>query len=162
MALIKGPVMWPLTARGGFRERLVYVLHIFRKHRATVPYFSVRIIGNTSWNWHLFVNMSKHVVQMTLFLPMCQNTSLNLYYEPLKQLLRYPWQGVQNASNWIPEATFAHVHSRSPNSLKLTSWGNLWPRCHSKDFAFGVHRWDHFVYEYSLLVPPILYVLCMC
>ena len=104
-------------------------------------------------------NVWKHVIQLTLFLPMCQNTSYDLHYfcQCIKtrrsidiklsfwnNFCEYPWGGLQNASNAAPEATFAHVHSWSPNSFKLTSWDHLWPRCRSKDFAFGVHRWGSF------------------
>ena len=106
----------------------------------------------------IVANVSKHVIKLTLFLPMCQNTSYNLHYfcQCIKtrrsidiklsfwnNFCEYPWGGLQNASNAAPEATFAHVHSWSPNSFKLTSWDHLWPRCCSKVFTFGVHRWDH-------------------
>ena len=78
---------------------------------------------------------------------MCQNTPLNWHYiKLLNSFCGYPWQSLQNASNGTPEATFAHVHSRSPDSLKWASWDHLWPRCLSKDCAFGVHRWDHFLW----------------
>ena len=65
-------------------------------------------------------------------------------------LCEYALQSCQNASNGTPDITFAHVQRRSPNSLKWTSWDHLWRRCRqsmihktSKEFAFGVHRWDH-------------------
>ena len=96
-----------------------YVCKCVRTHRKISIMFC-QCVKTRCTNYIIVVNVSTHVIKLTLLLPMCQNTSYNLHYvcQCIKTRLsiciklsfwnnfcEYPWGGLQNASNAAPEAT---------------------------------------------------------
>ena len=87
--MVKGPVNECPTSRGGFRERLVYVFRTFskkscnstvlqrsdhQKHVVKLTLFFREYVKTRRKIDIIFANVSKHVVKVTLLLPICQNT----------------------------------------------------------------------------------------
>ena len=75
----------------------------------------------------LFVNMSKHGVQLTWFVPTCQNTSINLYFRTYFKTRRTIDISCSNASkniikltlNWPSETPFANIHDKVFEMLQI-------------------------------------------